>query len=188
LALERTENVKSDQKSLTMHEHKQAGKKLLPRLFEESDLDLKAELAAYTGEKRAWVEEGLLDVLLLNIQLPNEVMDLERLETIKKGFAGIIKEEKKLNGLFSQVGELLNQYLDNKTKMIEGVRKQFEGRIRQKEQELSRQRGAPVRLDPAQDPDFAQYLKQNMQHLQKQYSEVLTQVRQELTRMYKPLS
>ncbi len=185
LALEKTAGVEGDKKGLEAHEHKQQGKRLLSRLNEDPKLDLKKELGRYRGEERRWVSEGFVDVALSNIALPSSEADLSRLKPIQAGLSQVLGKKSDIDYLFEQAEQLFSQYLDRRQQLIEHIRSQFAQRIRQKEEELSRQMGTPVRLDPSQDPEFAGVLKQNMTQLQGQYQQVLDQLRDEIRRLQK---
>ncbi len=184
LALERTAGVQGDKKSVEEYEHKQKGKRLLSQLTENPKLDLKKELNQYKGEQRKWVVGGFVDVALSNLALPTTEADLSRLEPIKNGLATAIGKKAEIEYLFDQAHQLLTQYLENRQQLIEHVRSQFAQRIRQKEEEFARQYGSTVRLDPAQDPEFAGVLQQNMRQLQGQYQQVLDQLRDEVRRLH----
>ena len=184
LALEKTKDVKSDPKTVEAHEHRNAGKRLATRLQEESEFDLKKELKQYSGERRGWVEEGFFQVVLAAISLPTSEEELERLATLHDGLTAVLGKGKDLDYLFQQVHGLFKQYLDNRQQLIEQIRNQYAQRMRQREQELSRQYGSQVQMDPASDPEFSKALQDNLGRLQEQYQGVLEQVREELTRMF----
>ena len=184
LALEKTKDVKSDPKTVDAHEHRNAGKRLATRLQEESEFDLKKELKQYSGERRGWVEEGFFQVVLAAISLPTSEEELERLATLHDGLTAVLGKGKDLEYLFQQVHGLFKQYLDNRQQLIEQIRNQYAQRMRQREQELSRQYGSQVQMDPASDPEFSKALQDNLGRLQEQYQGVLEQVREELTRMF----
>ena len=184
LAMERTAGVQGDKKSVEEYEHKQKGKRLLSQLTENPKFELKKELHQYKGEQRKWVVDGFVDVALSNLALPTTEADLSRLEPIKNGLSTAIGKKADIEYLFDQAHQLLTQYLENRQQLIEHVRSQFAQRIRQKEEELARQYGSSVRLDPAQDPEFAGVLQQNMRQLQGQYQQVLDQLREEVRRLH----
>jgi len=184
LALEKTKNVKSDPKTVEAHEHRNLGKRLATRLQEESDFDLKKELKQYSAERRAWVEEGFFQVVLAAISLPTAEEEFERLNTLRDGLTVVLGKGKDLDYLFQQVHGLFKQYLDNRQQLIEQIRSQYAQRMRQREQELSRQYGSQVQMDPASDPEFSKTLQDNLGRLQEQYQGVLEQVRDELSRMF----
>lgn len=184
LALEKTAGVESDKKSVEEHDYKQKGKRLVSQLTENPKLDIKKELGKYNKEQRKWVVDGFVDVALSNIALPTTEADLVRLDPIRHGLAQALGKKSEIDHLFDQADQLLKQYLDNRQQLIEHVRNQFSQRLRQKEEELARQYGQSVRLDPSQDPEFANVLQQNMRQLQSQYQQVLDQLRDEVRRLH----
>lgn len=183
LALERTQDVQGDRSKLDEHEEKQRGKRVYGLLTENPELDVRKALQEASQKNVRWVEEGFFETLLANITLPGDAADTERLKRLRRGFEALIKD-RKVGQLFDQLGQFFQQYLDNKQQLIDGLRKQFEPRLRKKEEELARQMGQRVRMDPASDPEFAAALKQYLSDLQAQYASVLDQVRGELTSMW----
>lgn len=184
LALEKTKDVKSDPKTLEAHEHRNIGKRLASRLQEESDFDLKKELKQYSAERRTWVEDGFFGVVLASISLPSTEEELERLTVLRDGLAVVLGGGRELQYLFEQVHGLFKQYLDNRQQLIEQIRQQYSQRMRQREEELSRQYGTQVKMDPASDPEFSKTMQDNLGRLREQYEGVLEQVRDELKRMF----
>jgi len=183
LALERTEGVQGDRSKLDEFEEKQRGRKVYARLSEDPQLDVPKALQEASEKNLAWVKEGFFDAVLSNLNLPNEVTDLERLPILQKGLEAIIKD-RKIGQIFEQIAQFFQQFLDNRTQMVEAIQKQFEGKIRKKEEELSRQMGRRVRVDPAADPEFSQFLRQNLGRLQEQYGQVVDKVREEITELW----
>jgi hypothetical protein len=185
LALERTQNVQSDKKGLQAHEIRQEGKRLVSKYQENPGLDIKKELSRFKGEELAWAKEGFFQVITAGLGLPNSEADLAKLDMVETGLAAIIKDTGSLKYLFEQTRQLLKQFLENRQHLIEQLRTAFSERMRKREEELARQFGHPVKVDPAQDPEFAGALQQHMGRLQQQYEGVLLQLKEELDRMFK---
>jgi acyl-homoserine lactone acylase PvdQ len=184
VALERTQDVQGDKSKLEEFDERQRGKKIYAQLTTDPDFDVRKALEEVPQKNKDWVKAGFFEAILSNLNLPNDANDTGKLKTLRKGVESIVKDRRAAT-IFDQLEKFYGQYLENKTQLIEAVRKQLEGRLRQKEEELSRQAGRKVRIDPAADPEFSQFLKQNLGNLQAQYSEVLEQVRTELTDMWK---
>jgi uncharacterized membrane protein YheB (UPF0754 family) len=180
LALERTADVKSDKAAIDAHETKQLGMKLAGKLMDEPATDVKSELKKLDKQRREWALEGYQSVLVSHLALPTQEADLERLRTVGKGLAAVARDANAVSAVMEQVEQLLQQYLDNKTQLVESLRQQFEPRLRQKEQELARQTGQQIKLDPASDPEFAKALSENMRRLQTQYNQVIDQARDQV--------
>jgi phosphoenolpyruvate-protein kinase (PTS system EI component) len=184
LALERTKDVKSDKESVRAYEMKQEGKRLVNKLMEDPSIDLKKTVKEYPGKDQKAVRDGFFEILSANLSLPSEKSDLQKLKPLQKGFEYATGDRKNVSYLFEQLEQLLNQYLDNKQQLIEHLRNQFSQRIRQKEEEASKQMGRQVRIDPSSDPEFARALNQNLGNLQNQYGGVIDQVKDQLRTLY----
>ena len=180
LALERTADVKSDRTKIEAHEAKQQGMKLAGQLMENPKTDVKAELGKLPGDKRAAAREGFVSVLMSQLALPTQETDLERLRAAAHGFDAVARDRRMVESVMGQVEQLLQQYLDQKNQLVETLRQQFEPRIRQQEEEIARQTGQRVKLDPSANPEFAKALSQNLQRLQSQYNQVIDQAREQL--------
>lgn len=183
LALEKTQDVQADKKTLEAHEHRQAGQRLVSQLLEDPKFDVKQELKQYSGEKLKWVKEGFFKVLLSNISLPESETELERIKTIRQGCEAILKDKKSVDYLFEQVEQLFSQYLQNRQQLIEQLRQQYEQHMRQREQQGGQQLPGQGR-DPASDPEFTKALQQNLSQLKDRYGPVVDQVREQLQQLF----
>mgnify|MGYP006295419573 FL=1 len=184
LALERTKDIKGDPEALARHEAKIEGKKLLAQINEDSNLDVRKAIKEFPKEKRDWVREGLFEVLLTSINLPTDEMDLERLGPIERGLKGVVGDEGNVSYLMEQVRNLFKQYLDNRQQIIESLRSQYQGRVREREQQMAQQYGRQMKLDVSSDPEYQQAVQQHLGQLKSQYDQVVTQVRDQLRSMF----
>jgi hypothetical protein len=184
LALERTADVQGDKAKLEAHDAKQRGMRIAGKFLDDPSIDLKAELKKEEKAARPAVRDGVFQVLLSQLALPAQASDLDRLQPVGKGLTSIIRENRIVEDLMSQVSQLLQQYLDNKNQLTESLRQQFEPRMRQKEEQIAQQTGRRMKLDPSTDPEFAKALNQNMQRLQSQYGAVVQQAKEQLRSLY----
>ncbi|MFP4644733.1 MAG: DUF6657 family protein [Spirochaetales bacterium] len=185
LALERTANVKGDRASLEAHENRQEGRRIVSQFLEDPSMDLKKKLKSYEDKRRKQVRRGVFDALIGNLSLPNDQQALERVQSLAPAFETIIGDKKAVDQIYDQVVQLFSQYLRDRQQLVEQLRQQFEGRMRQKEEELAKQTGRHIRLDPSQDPEFSQTLQQYQQQIQEQYSQVVDQAKEQLESLYK---
>ena len=184
LALERTTDVKRDPKRSQAHEYKQLGKRLLPQLQQNRELNIHRELQNYNKEQRAWVREGFYSVLISYLSLPSTEEQLDKLKLLRIGLTAILKNDAALRFALDQIDELSLRYLDDHKRLIEGLRAQFAPRLQQRAQELSKQLGMAVQMDPASDPEFSEALRRNMLMLQQRYNQVLNQIRADLDSLF----
>ena len=184
LALERTADVKSDKSSLEAHESKQTGMKLAGKFLDEPGTDVAGEIKKADRSRQAAIKEGFFQVMMSHLALPSQESDVSRLQTIQAGIKAVVRDQGMVDGLMDQVIQYLNQFLDTKVQLTERLREQFEPRLRQKEQQIAAQTGRPVRLEPENDPEFAQALAQNLQQLQAQYGQVVDQAKEQLEALF----
>lgn len=184
LALERTAGIKSDPDALRAKEAKDRGKRLFARLREESTFDVVRAIKAEERDERDWVKEGFFDVLLANLTLPSSRNELDTLDLVMNALPAVIRDQGTIKTLGAQIRQFFEQYLGDREQLIEGLRAQFEPRLREREQALAQQYGRPVRIDPASDPEFAKVLQENLGSLQARYREAFAQVHEQLRTMY----
>jgi hypothetical protein len=181
LALERTESVKSDKDSINKFEARQQGKKLANEFLEDNSRSLEDAVKKAPKEQRESLKQGIFDVLFAQITLPVAKEDEKRIQAVGKGLQAIISDSR-FSGLYKQFTQLLSRYLDEAAQYDQAIRQQYEPKLRQKEEELSRRYGRAVQLDPLQDPEFVTFYNQNMNALKGNYQAAVDQVREEAQR------
>jgi hypothetical protein len=182
IALERTENVKSDKSGIDQFEMKKRGKKLA-NAFLEGGLDLADELKKTPADRRESLKQGIFDVLITQIVLPAGKEDEKRIELVGKGLAAVINNSQ-FSAMFKQLVQLFGQYLGESSQYEQAIRQQYAPKLRQKEEELSRRLGREVRIDPFQDPEFIAFYNQHMNALKGNYESVIEQAKEEARRMF----
>ena len=183
IALERTESIKTDKASVGQFEARQDGKRMANAFLAEPSTGLEAELKKHPKDRQESIKQGIFDVLLPEIALPNDNEDLPRIEAAGKGLATLIKDGR-FATLLKQLAQLLAQYLDESAQLEQAVRQQYAPKLRQKAEELSRRLGQEVRLDPFQDPEFVMFYNQNINALKANYQAPVDQVKEEATRLW----
>jgi hypothetical protein len=180
LALERTEGVESDKAGLEEKALVNEARKLASSFLADPDsVDIKATLAAKPKEAQAKARAAVAEVFLSNIGLPSYKEQETRLGAIEKGLVAL-SGDKSIPALFAQFGQFFERYFSDVEKLEQTMVKQFEPRLRQKEQEMARRSGQAVRMDPLQDPEFARALTQNLGGLREQYEGAVEQARAQL--------
>ena len=184
LALERTADVKGDKKKLEAHESRQKGMRLAGKFIDDQTVDVKGEIKRMDRSQQPSAREGFYQVLLSHLSLPTQESDVQRLQVVRQGLQTIIRDSNLVDGLMDQVTQYMQQYLDTKNQLTERLRQQYEPRLRQKEEQLAQQTGRQVKLDPANDPEFAQALNENLQRLQAQYAQVIDQAKEQFDQLF----
>lgn len=183
IALERTKNVEASKESLDASTYNTEGKKLVSRFLNDEEVDLAQELKGFDSSKVNWVRAGIYEALSTNLILPIDEVALKKSKRVREGFFSIIKDIKKLTRLMNQLENFLGEYLEERKRLQVAIEEQYAPRLRQKEEEMSKQLGTPVKIDPMQDPEFGQLLRKNLVMLEDRYSSVLKEVKQELNKM-----
>ena len=190
LALERTADIQSDRTKLHEHEALQKGKRLASKFLhpepdsEEESVDLRDELKKVNKEDMKLVRQGIFDVILSNITLPHDEVREDLIDRAARGVQILLNTKKQVEYIFQQLKEFYIQYLRNKDQIRKNLEQQFAPRLQQKEEALREKFGSSIELDPADDPEFAEYLKQNYAELDKQYQEALNQMKEQLKQIY----
>jgi len=183
IALEKTESVKSDKGSIGQFEAKQKGKKLANQFLEGEVKSLQDEIKNCPADEKASLKQGIFDVLISQITLPLIKDDIKRIEAAGQGLSAVI-ENKRFAEISKQFVQIMNQFIEEASNFEEAIKKQYAPKLRQKEEELSRRMGRSIKLDPFQDPEFANFFNQNMQALKVNYQTAADQVREEAQKLF----
>ena len=183
IALERTESVKSDKDSIGLFSAKQKGKKLANEFLEGTIKSLEEEIKKESGGAQENLKQGLFDVLVSRITLPAAKDDLKRIETAGQGLAAVISN-KQFGEIIKQFNQVMNQYMNEAAQYEEAIKRQYAPKLRQKEEELSRRVGRPIKIDPFQDPEFVAFYNQHINALKENYQAAAYHVREEAARMF----
>lgn len=185
IALEKTMGISADKKAIEADKYTKKGKILISGFLDEPDNSLDGCFKGLEKEQIAWVKEGMFQTLLANLFLPNDQIVLSKLKRVQAGFLKIISNTKKLKLLFDQLETFFSEYIGEKKRIREHIENQYAPRLRQKEEALSKQLGAPVHLDFNSDPEFKKVLGQSLSQFDTRYKAVLEQVKGELQSMFK---
>lgn len=185
IAMERTEDVKSDRETLLIHELKNEGMRLVSEALRNTEKteELKKRVSTLSSKDARSFMEGVSAALLTNLSLPTGDDFEDNLDTLKELFLSVSKEKKKILYFFEQLKGFLSQFIQNRKTLEENLEAQYEPRLRQKEDELYKRMGAKVHLEAQQDPEFLSLLHENRSKLEERYSTALRQVKQELTEL-----
>ncbi len=183
IALERTRDVEANKEALEANTYATEGKKAVSKFLSEENVNLGELLDGFDKKHLSHVKEGAIQALLANLKLPADEMSLLQSKKAGKGFHALVSDSKHLGKLLNQMEQFLADFLQERKRVVEAVYQKFEPILRQKEQAMSQQLGAKVKIDPVMDPDYQKLLRDNLTILEDRYAQVLGQVKQELRRM-----
>jgi hypothetical protein len=180
IAMENTKNIEADKQLVEANKLRDEGKKLVSKVFDDPSFDLKAALARFDKKNLGLVREGLIQSLLSNLVLPMDELALERNRKTGAAMIAAASDTKKITAMFGQLEHFFKEYLDERKRLMEAVEKQYGPKLKKKEEDLSKQLGRPVRINPAQDPEFQSIMRQYFGQLETKYDEVLSGAKEEI--------
>ncbi|HOJ99311.1 MAG TPA: hypothetical protein PLW34_07100 [Termitinemataceae bacterium] len=184
LALEKTESIKTDKTAVAGFERKREGKRLASLYLENpEEHSLEEAIKKCPKEELPALKRGIFEMLLSQIQLPENQDQLPKIERIFRGMQ-LILTDRRLPQLFNQVMQAFSRFLQEQQQYEEAIKRQYAPKLRQKEEELARRLGQRIRLDPFQDPEFVAFYNQNMNMLKGQYQALVDEVRQHLEQWF----
>ncbi len=185
LAMEKTEGLKTDPGAVRIKEIKTEGRRAASAFLngtEDSPEELLAVLKKYKKNERDAFKEGVIITFLSNIILPKISVQEDRIGRITSGIKAVSKDKNRVEAFMEQIKEFFSKYLENREELIQTAKDQYMPRLKQKEQELEQQTGQKINLSPEQDPEFMEFLNQNISRLEAQYTQSLNQAKEELKR------
>jgi hypothetical protein len=185
LAMERTKDITGDKEALEASAASTEGKKAVSRFLDDREVKLRDELKKLDKKKAEWAREGMIQALLANLVLPVDEVGMQRGRRIAEGLADLGGKSRQLAQLFAQLEDFYKEYIEERKRVRDLIEDRYSQKLKQKEQELSRQLGSPVKIDPSQDPEFMGLLRQNMGNLEARYGEVLARVKEQITGLLK---
>ncbi len=184
IAMENSKDIEANKELVETNRLRDEGKKLVSKLLDEASFDLKAALKAYEKEPLASVRDGLVQSLLANLVLPADEFSLKNNKKIGDAFGATVSDALKVNMIFSQLESFFKEYLAERKRLVEAVERQYAQIRKKKEEELSRQMGRPVKINPAADPEYQAMVRQYLAQLDIKYNEVLDGAKEELRTVF----
>jgi hypothetical protein len=181
IALERTKSVEGNRESIEANKYRKEGKALVSKFLDDTSVNLKESLQKYEKKQLEWIKEGMFQVLLVNLVLPQDQLLLKKIRRVGEAFFFVITDTRFLKNVFSQLESFFEEYSGERERLREALIKQYAPRLKQKEEELSKKMGVPVNIDVSSDPEFNSMLRKALNQLEDRYQAVLNQVKEELS-------
>jgi hypothetical protein len=180
IALEKTKDIQGDRKSIERKEKREKGMKTASSFLEGTATldDIREILASESEQGRAIIKDGIMKILLTNITLSDAEPDREYFSRIAAVFSLLGNND--AENIMEQLYSFLGQYRENKKQLRDNLAERYQPVLAQKEEEIAKQTGSPVKLQPEQDPEFMKALQENYKQLRARYDEALKQAKDEL--------
>jgi hypothetical protein len=184
IAMERTQGVKSDRTGAEREEARRAGRVLAAKSLDSpGETDVRKELAAFKKPLDGAAREGAAEAFLSRMQLPRDKTPDSVLEAVASGLASVARSpgsDKRAAAVVKELSGFFARYLEDVSRVEEGLKRQYAPKLRQKEEELARRTGQEVRIDPRRDPEFLALLSKSMGQVKAQYQDALDRAKEEL--------
>ena len=128
------------------------------------------------------MKDGIVQVVMANLVLPQNHAGLKKNKRLEEVLKDVAQDIGFLNKIFKQLVSFFVEYLDEKERLIRMIDDQYARHLAQKEEELSKQLGQPVKIDKSTDPEYASLLRGNIARLDEKYQSVLYKVKSEITK------
>ena len=183
IALERTNNVQSDRTQIVKNDSIEEGRRAAFEFLEDAEKKfsfIEEKIKTSQKDRVDWVREGMLKVFLSNLKLPDNEAVTDIIYKLRDGITAATGRKKDVAYIFSQLETLFKQYIQNKKDVVENLKTNYSKKLREKEAAMSKQLGSPVHLEPERDPEYLDYLHKAVNQLDKQYQQIIIQIKEEL--------
>jgi len=185
IALERTKSVEVNRESVEANKFQKEGKSLVSKFFDDTTVNLEESLKKYDKKQVQWIKEGMFQVLLVNLMLPQDQPALTKVRRVGEALFPVMSDKRLLKSIFAQLESFFEEYIGEKDRLRESLVQQYTPRLRQKEEELSKKMGGPVNIDINSDPEFVSLLRKALNQLDDRYQGVLNQVKDQLSSSFR---
>jgi hypothetical protein len=184
IALENTKGIEGNKETLASNAARDEGRRLAAKVLDDPSFGLKEALKAVGRERIALVREGLIQSLLANLVLPLDEIALRRNKDVGAAVSAAVSDARKVSAIFGQLENFFREYLEERKRMLEALERQYAPKLKKKEEEMSRQLGQRVRINPAQDPEFQALLRDYLSQLDGKYDDVLANAKEEIRQLF----
>jgi hypothetical protein len=184
IAMENSKGIEANKELLEQTRLRDEGKKLVSKIFDDPSFDVKAALKGYDATQAKLVKEGLLQSLLANLVLPLDDFSMKDTKRLGEAVAAIVTDARKVTMIFGQLDGFFKEYVAERHRLVDAVEKQYGPKLKKKEEEISRQMGRPVKINPAADPEFQSLVRQYLSQLDAKYGEALDGAKEEIRAVF----
>ena len=158
------------------------GSRLAARYIAE-DCNLVLELGKYDEKMKEYIIEGLSDILIRNISLPDSDLVKKRNRRAMDGLKAVKSDRVGLENVYSKIRRIFDHYQDmgeqQRNQAYLSLKTEFEAQVRQA---LQQQLGSLVgiKIDVEKQPQFQTEWRRRLAQLDSEYLKLLDELRQEL--------
>ena len=158
------------------------GERLAVR-FIKQDCNLVGELSQYEENVRKYIIAGAEDILIRNINLPNNDLAKRNNRRAMDGLKTLKSDKVGVENVYSKMRHVFNHYVEQgeqqRKQAYESLKTEFEAKVQQAvQQQLGPLMG--IKVDVEKQPQFQQEWRKIQAQLDSQYLQLLDEYRQEL--------
>ena len=159
------------------------GEKLAARYIKQ-DCNLVVELSQYEDNIKKCIIEGVADILIRNINLPNSHLAKRNNRKAMDGLKTVKSDKASVENVYSKMRRIFNHYVgqgeQQRKQAYESLKAEFEAKIKQA---LLQQLGSfvGIKIDVERQPQFQEEWHKIKTQLDSQYVKLLDEYKQELS-------
>jgi len=159
------------------------GEKLAARYIKQ-DCNLVVELSQYEDNIKKCIIEGVADILIRNINLPNSHLAKRNNRKAMDGLKIVKSDKASVENVYSKMRRIFNHYVgqgeQQRKQAYESLKAEFEAKIKQA---LLQQLGSfvGIKIDVERQPQFQEEWRKIKTQLDSQYVKLLDEYKQELS-------
>jgi hypothetical protein len=184
IALEKVEKIgeATDEERLKW-KYVPEGEKLAAKYLKQN-LNLTAELGKYEEKVASYIKEGASDILLRNINLPQNDLVRKNNKKAMEGLKSLKKDKVAVENIYSKIRNLFSHYTEQgeqqRRQAYEQLKADFSAKV---QQAIQQQLGTVVglKIDIERQPQFQEEWRKLLVQLDSQYISLLNEYKQELS-------
>lgn len=186
IAMEKVENLGEPTEEERLEwKYVPEGSKLAARYMGQ-DGNLTSELSNYDEKSRKYVAEGVSQVLIRNITLPDSDMAKRKNKLAMDGLKEIKSDRVSLENIYSKIRRIFEHYLDTgeqqRKQAYMSLKSEFEAQVKQAlQQQLGSAMG--MQIDVEKQPQFQNEWRKRQAQLDSEYLNLLDELKQELANL-----
>jgi hypothetical protein len=185
IAMDNAKGIEGNKELVEANRLRDEGKRMVSKLLDiAGSFDIKEALKGYDKRQLAWVREGLIQSLLANLVLPIDEFGIKNSKKLSEAVAATAGDARKVLTIFSQLENFFKEYVGERKRVVDAIEKQYAPKLRKKEDDMSRQLGRPVKINPAQDPEYQAMVRQYLSQLDLKYNDVLEGAKAEIKALF----
>jgi hypothetical protein len=159
------------------------GEKLATRYLKQN-INLVAELGNYEEKVVRYIKEGASEILLRNINLPQNDLTRKNNKKAMEGLKTLKKDKIGVENIFSKIRNIFNHYTEQgeqqRKQAYAQLKVEFEAKL---QQAMQQQLGTMVgfKIDVEKQPQFQEEWRKVLLQLDSQYINLLNEYKQELS-------